>query len=212
MSWSRSEKIWYRCGHLISTALTSIFLRPKIVGRKNIPKTGAVVIAPNHRSNLDIPVLGCATFRPLRFMAKKDLFKNKVVAWYFETNGSFSVDRDNGDPAAIKRAVNYLKKGSAVVIFPEGGRKKSETVEELTAGVGFVAVKAQCPVLPVAITGLDNPIKKGLLPRFSRAKVLIGDPITIHLETDGKSSVKTAVLQERLLQDLRTLYQEVQKL
>lgn len=213
MSWERKEKIWYRCGHVLSTAITKTLFRPKIVGKENIPKTGAVLIAPNHRSMLDIPVLGCATFRPLRFMAKKDLFKNKFVKWYFETNGSFSVDRDNGDPVALKRAINYLKKGSAVVVFPEGKRTKGETIEELTAGVGFLAVKSESVVLPVGIAGLDEAVfKRKFFPRFARAKVVIGKPISAHLEAEGKTSERSAILQDVLSEQLVELYLKAKSL
>lgn len=210
MTWKRKERTWYACGHILSTAITSLLFRPKIVGRQNIPKEGCVLIAPNHRSMLDIPVLGCATFRPMRFMAKKDLFRNKLIKWYFETNGSFSIDKNDSDPAAIKKAISVLKDGDALVVFPEGRRNKNESVGELESGVSFIAVKGQAPVLPVAIFGLDKKIKIrfGFLPVLTKAKVVVGTPITAHLQAKGKTSEITNALNLDLASELEKLYSE----
>lgn len=209
MAWKKTERCWYQSGHFLSTVITSLLFRPKIIGKEHLPKKGSVLIAPNHRSFLDIPVLGCATWRPLRFMAKKDLFKNKFVKWYFETNGSFSVDKGNSDPVAVKKAVGILKDGDALVVFPEGQRKKHETIDELNSGVGFLAAKALVPVVPVAISGIDTAVKrKGIFPVFSRAYVVIGPAITHHIEIEGKTSEKTAVVLAQLHTQLNELYQK----
>lgn len=206
MAWKRSEKIWYRWGHSLCFVLTYSLFRPKIKGKSNLPKTGAYLITPNHRSLFDIPVLGCATFRPLRFMAKKDLFKSKFIKWYFETNGSFSVDRDEGDPAAVKKAINYLKNGDVIVIFPEGGRRRKSHIDELATGVGFIAAKTKVPIIPVGISGLDKPFKKPRLP--SRPRVIIGDPITSHISMDGKTSEISNALLSELSEKMQSLYEE----
>ena len=146
MTWKRKERYWYLVGHLLSTGLTVLFFRPKIVGKKHIPKTGSILIAPNHRSFFDIPVLGCATTRPMRFMAKKDLFKNKLIKWYFETNGSFSVNNEDNDPVAVKKAISILKDGDALVIFPEGRRSKKDKVQDLASGAGFISLKSRSAI------------------------------------------------------------------
>lgn len=209
MTWKRRERIWYRCGHIFSTGFMSLFLRPKIKGREHIPKTGGVLIAPNHRSMLDIPTLGCATFRPLRFMAKKELFKYRIVKWYFETNGSFSVDNQGSDPRAVKKAVDILKSGDALVVFPEGKRNRQPAIGELAAGSGFLAVMSGVPVLPVGIAGIDKVIHwKFCIPVFRRAKLVIGEPITFHIGREGKSSETVNMLLVELSSRIQELYEE----
>ncbi|MFN8015097.1 MAG: lysophospholipid acyltransferase family protein [Acidimicrobiia bacterium] len=214
MTWKRKEKTWYRCGHVLSTFISYLLYRPKIYGKNNIPKTGGVLIVPNHRAMLDIPILGCATFRPLRFMAKIDLFKNRFVKWYFETNGSFSVDKESGDPKAIKKAVNVLKDGDALVIFPEGKRNRGESVGELTPGVGFLASKTNVPIIPVGIAGLDKAItyKFGFIPILTRGKVYIGDPIDFYLDSDEKTSVVTKKIMDELEKQLPVLFEKAKSL
>lgn len=209
MAWERKEKTWYRCGHFLCFVITSILFRPKIVGKKNLPKKGAYIISPNHRSMIDIPALGCATFRPLRFMAKKDLFKNKFVKWYFETNGSFSVDKDSSDPTSVKKSLKYLNSGDALVIFPEGKRSKLEHVAELAQGVGFIAVKTKVPIIPVGISGIDKALtRKQFFPVFSKAKIVIGEPITSHLTAEGKTSEVSKLLLEELSIKIQNLYEK----
>ncbi len=209
MTWKRKERIWYLCGHILSSTIVTLFLRPKIVGRSHIPQSGAVLITPNHRSMLDIPAFGCATFRPLRFMAKKNLFKFKIVKWYFETNGSFSVDKDGTDAAAVKKAVNILKSGDALVIFPEGKRNRHPEIGELAAGAGFLAVKGGAPVLPVGIAGLDKVVHwKYGIPILHRAKIVIGEPVTFHIDREGKSSETASKLLVELSERIQELYDE----
>ncbi|HMS25509.1 MAG TPA: lysophospholipid acyltransferase family protein [Acidimicrobiia bacterium] len=208
MTWKRKERYWYHSGHLLSTAITYLLFRPKIIGRDNIPREGAVLIAPNHRSMLDIPCLGCATFRPLRFMAKKELFTNKFVKWYFETNGSFSVDKD-ASPQALKKALAVLRDDDALVIFPEGTRNKKSTLSELAGGAGFLAAKSSVPIVPVGIAGLDKLIKwKYCLPLPTRVKIVIGEPITSHVNQEGKTSEIVNALLPVLEERIQKLYED----
>ncbi|HQZ14900.1 MAG TPA: lysophospholipid acyltransferase family protein [Acidimicrobiia bacterium] len=210
MTWKRKEYCWYRSGHALSTFFIYLLFRPKIVGRENVPKSGSLLIAPNHRSMLDIPILGFAVFRPMRFMAKKDLFANKFIKWYFETNGSFSVDKNDSDPAAVKKAVTILKSGDVLVVFPEGKRSKEPQVGEMIPGAGFIAIKAKAPILPIGISNLDNPfkLKFGFIPWFSRAKIVIGEPIISHLERSEKSSTVLNELLPLLQEQIQNLYDE----
>lgn len=210
MTWKTKEKSWYHVGHVISTLITLLLFRPIIKGKHNIPKSGAILVTPNHRSMLDIPLLGCTTFRPLRFMAKKELFKSKFVKWYFETNGSFSVDKQEGDPASIKKAISILKDGDALVVFPEGKRSKREFIGELAPGACFLAVKANAPLLPIAVAGADGPYKRkyGIFPVIPRAKVVIGEPITSHINSEGKTSEIVAAITSQLHNKLQKLYDE----
>lgn len=210
MTWKRKERIWYRIGHFLSTSISILVFRPKIVGRENVPNLGSVLITPNHRSMLDVPLLGCVTFRPLRFMAKKDLFKNKFVKWYFETNGSFSVDKNEGDPASVKKAISILKDGDALVVFPEGKRGHEKTIGELATGAVFLAVKSNSPILPVGISGLDKFIlrRKWIFPIVTRAKIVVGAPIDFHIGKTGKTSELVAEVLPILSEAIQKLYDQ----
>lgn len=208
MVWKRKEKSFYRAGHIFSYVITKIIYRPIIVGKEHIPSSGRVIIAPNHRTLLDVPALGCATFRPMRFMAKKDLFNNPFIKWYFQTNGSFSIDKSESDPKAIKKAVSVLKDEDALVIFPEGRRIREKQLGDLLPGVGFLAVKGASPILPVAISHLDKIIvrKKWFIPVFTRARVVIGEPITSHINKEGKTSIIVQEVMDELKENLEQLY------
>lgn len=209
MAWRPAETIWYRCGHFLCTIFTRILFRPRISGRKNIPKSGAVIIAPTHRSMLDIPTFGCTTWRPVRFMVKKALFSNAFIKWYFETNGSFSVDKDGGDPAAVRKAVSILKSGDALVVFPEGKRNRQEGVGEIATGVGFLAVKGNCPIVPIGISGVDHAVKfKFGIPRFSKASIAVGEPITSHIDRTEKTSEVVNELIPVLKEEMQSLYEK----
>lgn len=210
MAWKKKERTFYFFGHLLSSSITYLLFRPRIIGRENLPKKGRVIIAPNHRTLLDVPVLGCATMRPLRFMAKKDLFKYRFVKWYFETNGSFSVDKTEGDPKAVRKALAVLNNEDALVVFPEGRRVRGMAIGELATGVGFLAVKGKAPIVPVGISNLDKPIsrKRFFIPIFTRARVVIGKPITSHLYMDAKTSEIVSHVMQELAIELEDVYSQ----
>ena len=102
----------------------------RVVGLENVPAAGGVVVAANHISNLDPPILGVAVPRPVSYMAKKELFAMPLLGPLIRHLNAFPVDRAAGGTAALRASLRLLKDGQCVVVFPEGGRNVSGTNEE----------------------------------------------------------------------------------
>lgn len=147
-----------------------VAFRFSVSGVENIPATGGVIIAPNHISNLDPPVIGCALpdNRRIRFMAKIELFQNAAVRWVVTALGAFPVRRGMADRTAIRTAIAFLEQGGTVGIFPEGTRSKTGVIGRAEPGLGMIAVKAGVPVVPVAVTGTNKLFRDGhIRPRIA---------------------------------------------
>lgn len=149
-----------------------IFFPTKIVGKKNIPK-GACIISSNHTSNMDAVVFAVNTWEKKYYLAKKELFKNKVFGGFLKSLGAIKIDRQANDITAIKQCLKVLKDNKKLFIFPEGTRVKNENMElgEVKHGVAMFAVKAKVPIVPMFIT------KKPKI--FRRNKIFIGEPFEL---------------------------------
>lgn len=154
--------------------------RLKITGEENIPGTGGVVIAANHCSYLDPPVM-CAVCanRIVRFMARDTLFSSAFAKWYFNGVRVIAIDRTRGDLGALKKAIAALKEGKVIGLFPEGTRSRDGQMHEAKGGIGFLVAKGDVPVVPLHITGTFEAFPKGASKfRPSRVTARIGPPIT----------------------------------
>lgn len=124
----------------------------KFEGRENIPKSGSNIFASNHRSYADPVLLAMPTRVPFAYMAKEELFQNKLFSLLIRSFGAFPVSRGKGDSTAIDEAINKLNLGYNLVIFPEGTRSKDGVVGKGKTGVALIAAKAQATVIPVGIS------------------------------------------------------------
>lgn len=176
-----------------------------VEGRENIPVKGAVIVAPNHKSNWDPPLIGVAfSNRVVHYMAKEELFKNPIAAWILTMFGTFPVKRGSGDGSAVMRAVRELRKGYPVGIFPEGTRIKREGLGRFHSGMASIAMIEGTDILPVAVVGsLNMPHPK------QHPAVLIGKIIHVEKQKPTKESiqalnekVKSAI--EQLMTDYNT--------
>lgn len=120
-------------------------------GRENIPKDTAVIYASNHRTNADPPLVGCVTPRKHAFMAKEELFKNKLFGGLIKLLGAFPVSRGKGDTGVIDTAVEALNSGKSLMIFPEGTRSKDGKVHKGHSGAALIAARSGKPIIPVGI-------------------------------------------------------------
>lgn len=137
--------------------LVKIFLffcfRIKVVGLENVPKEGGGIVAVNHRSNWDVPVVGVTVPRVLKYMAKSEMFKTKIGNSFFRSLGAFPIQRGKGDIGAIKGAFKIINENNMMLMFPEGKRVKQNVRTEAKSGVAMIAVKTKAPVIPVRIIG-----------------------------------------------------------
>lgn len=154
--------------------------RLEIRGTENIPWRGPVILAANHCSFLDPPVVAMVSpNRNVRFMARDTLYSNPVARWFFPRVGLIALDRTRGDLAALRTAISSLKGGDVVALFPEGTRSPDGQLKEAKGGIGFLIAKSQAPVVPVRIFGTYEALPKGASrPRRARITVRVGSVIT----------------------------------
>lgn len=152
----------------------------EVTGHEHVPEEGAVLIAPNHISYLDPPLMGCALQRPGWFMAKAELFKIPGFRWLITHMHAYPVKRGVPDRPALKRTFEFLRQGEVVCVFPEGKRSPDGRLGPIEIGIGMLAVKAGAPIVPVAIRGTDRVLPRGAR-RLYRAKVHVrfGPPIPV---------------------------------
>jgi len=141
--------------------LCKIWFRVTVSGREHLPRTGAYIIAPVHRSNIDTPLSSFITSRRVRFMGKDSLWKNRQIGKLLSLLGGFPVTRGAADFEALKRCVAVLDAGEPLVMFPEGTRQHGPVVHPLFEGPAYVALKRGVPIVPVGIGGSQRVMRKG---------------------------------------------------
>jgi 1-acyl-sn-glycerol-3-phosphate acyltransferase len=144
----------YGVCHYIIRVIFDIAFRGEVIGLENLPVRGGFLIAANHASFIDPPLVGCHVERQIAYFARKTLWKAGFASWWLDTVGTIPVDRDGGqDVSAIKRVLKALKEERGLILFPEGTRTLDGRLQPAKPGVGFIACKTQVPVVPVRIFG-----------------------------------------------------------
>jgi 1-acyl-sn-glycerol-3-phosphate acyltransferase len=153
--------------------------RYRCPGRQNVPAEGPFILASNHISYADPPLLSLATRRPVSFVAKEELFRFRPFGALIGALNAFPVRRGTADRAAIRRAIAVLRAGRGLVIFPEGMRSHDGNLLQPELGIGMIALRSGAPIVPVGLVGTDRVMPRGLpvfLPR--RFEVRVGEPLT----------------------------------
>ncbi len=165
------------CWYLFNI-IFKFWLRWDIYGLENIPVTGPVVLASNHLSLLDPPVVGTAANRKVNFMAKAELFEPPVFGPVIRRMGAFPVHRGAADRQAMKTAIGLLQKGEIVGVFPEGTRSKTGALGRAGEGAFMMAAWTKAAIVPVLITGTD--FKRH--PGWPKVQVIFGKPLAYATE------------------------------
>ncbi len=176
------------------------FLRVRVYGKENIPHGSGYVLASGHTSNWDPVVLGFACPDELNFMAKKELFKNKILAAILRSVNAFPIDRGANDVRAIKTALRVLKDNKPLLIFPEGKRIKeqNQTDDDAKNGMTMLAHRMHVPVLPAAIVG-EYKI-------FKTVEVIFGKPIYLDKYYDMKlNNEQMHEISKEILNEIRKI-------
>ncbi|HEX6461154.1 MAG TPA: 1-acyl-sn-glycerol-3-phosphate acyltransferase [Thermoleophilaceae bacterium] len=176
--------------------LMLIYFRLTRMGRDHVPKEGGVLLAPNHRSFLDPFVIGICVSRPAYFMAKQELFQNRLQAWLLNCLGAFPVRRGEADEEAMQTARMLLERGETVLVFPEGTRIRKGSLGKPKRGVGRLALETGVPVVPIAVIGTENT-RRGWKIRPAKVKVRLGRPLTFP-RVDHPSPRLAAEVTERI--------------
>jgi 1-acyl-sn-glycerol-3-phosphate acyltransferase len=199
---ARPSRIYLAVGYLTAAPARLLF-RIRCEGLEHVPD-GGCVIAPSHVSNFDVWAVGLPLFprRYLRFMAKVELYK-PVLGSILRHGGAFPVRRGAGDAEAIDTAVELCREGNAVVVFPEGTRRKKGIVKRWEprphTGAARIALAAGVPLVPVGITGTDR------LSRLGPICVRFGPPIPLDDLADGDPREAAETATERLMSEIRRL-------
>src|SRR3954463_1028429 len=167
------------------------FFRTQRVGREHVPD-GAVILASNHRSFLDPFIVGICLNRPVYFVAKKELFDKRLTGWFLNCLGAFPIRRGESDEESVETAKQILKRGDALVIFPEGTRIREGALGSPKRGVGRLALESGAPVVPVAVHGTERA-RRGWRFRPVKVKVRLGSPLTFPRVENASRQLATEV-------------------
>ncbi len=177
--------------------------RLRVTGREKLPQSGSVILAANHVSYFDPPVVAVASPRRLTFLAKKELFAYPPFGRYLRAVGAYPLDRSQGDTAAVRYAVTKLREGNALLIFPEGSRNIDGKAEAKN-GVALLARLSGAPIVPVGIVGTEAT------RRLTQIHIAFGDPIAydeeVHKGHAGLELLRDTVMQA--ITDLKTVARE----
>lgn len=173
-----------------------IMFRLKIVGEENIPENGACIICANHKSYFDPPLIVAFNKRHINMIAKKELYKNPILAWLGKIFDVFPVERNGKDIQAVKHSLKVLKNGEILGIFPEGTRNGMEKGLKPKSGAVTMAIKAGVPIIPAGI--------KGEFKLFRKITITYGEPIyydktKINAQDKEYADVLTEELMEKIV-------------
>jgi len=202
----KKTPIYYAAAVLISGAAKLLF-RPSVEGAENIPLSGPVLIAPIHRSNVDFAFTLFISPRKVFFMAKDGLYNHPLFGKLLVRLGAFPVNRDAADRGSMRLAEEVLRRGQALVLFPEGTRKDGPNVEPLHDGAMFIAARTGATVVPVGIAGSDKAMGHGAkFPRFAKIHIVVGKPISPPVSEGRVSRSQISAKTEELREALEAAY------
>lgn len=193
----------YKIGRILLYLIFKNLFGLKREGISNVPKEGSVIIAPNHRSNYDPPIVGCCIdSREIYSLAKSGLFISKMATWFLSSLNVIPVDIESPGIGTMKRFIELLKDGKAIMIFPEGTRSKTGEYLRAKTGVGYLAIKTNSPVIPTFIEGTFESMINHFL-RKTPLRVKFGSPIYPY---KGVKSIKYAkFLSDKILEEVKKL-------
>ena len=204
---ARMTPIYGVCHYWIRMAF-DMFFRGDVAGTEHLPKQGAFLIAANHASHLDPPLVGCHVPRQMCFFARKTLWSGGLASWWLNAVGTIPVDRDGGqDVGALKRVLRALAEGKVMILFPEGTRSPDGRLQTPKPGVGFIVCKTQVPVVPARIFGSFEAYGKGMkMPKPHPTPVVFGPPIPPSAYDDPSAGrQRYQIASERIMAEIARL-------
>jgi 1-acyl-sn-glycerol-3-phosphate acyltransferase len=191
----------YGLFHYLSVVVYDMFFRGEVTGQENLPRSGAFLIAANHASHLDSPIIGSQVPQQICFFARKTLWKPGIAAWWLDAVGTIPVDRDGGQAlSAIKRVLRALGENKVMILFPEGTRSPDGNLQTPKPGVGMIICHTQVPVVPARIFGSADAFGKsrGLQPG-TPVSVVFGRPLLPSYYDPGAGKERYQEASERIM-------------
>ncbi|HEV7399196.1 MAG TPA: lysophospholipid acyltransferase family protein [Solirubrobacterales bacterium] len=183
---------------------TLLIYRVKAVGVENVPKSGPLLLAPNHFSQMDHFFIGLYLRRKVRFMAKSQMFGPPVLTYIYKHGGVFPVRRGHHDEESIETALTILGQGEMLLVYCEGGRSRSGKLGEVKPGIGRIALESEVTVVPVAIQGSET-VRRWKRFRFPKVTVQFGEPLSFPNE-EGPGRERQLEVAEQIFAPVREMY------
>ncbi len=182
--------------------LFTVYFRWRAYNPERVPLTGPVILAANHASFIDPPLVGSALNRSIHYLARENLFRFPVLGWILHKWQSVPVDREGGGAKGLKAILDRLLAGGGIILFPEGTRTRDGCLQPARSGIGLTVIKSNAPVVPVRVFGTYEAYNRRMrFPRPHRVAVKFGCPLTFEqLRAEAKNCSKPR---------LKEIYQQV---
>jgi 1-acyl-sn-glycerol-3-phosphate acyltransferase len=192
----------YKVGWILFRAVFATYFRWRVYGAENVPLQGGVILASNHASFLDPPLVGAGLKRDINYLARESLFRFPGIGALLRSWNSVPVDRDGGGAGGLKIILDRLLAGGGIILFPEGTRTKDGKLLPARSGIGLTVIKSTAPVVPVRVFGTFEAYGRHIrLPRPKRITVKYGRALSFEkLRAEAKTCDKVR---------LKEIYQQV---
>jgi 1-acyl-sn-glycerol-3-phosphate acyltransferase len=192
----------YHIGWLAFRAVYATYFRWRVFGAENVPLTGGVILASNHASFLDPPLVGAGLKRDINYLARESLFRFPGIGALLRSWNSVPVDREGGGARGLKKILDRLLAGGGIILFSEGTRTRDGRLQPARSGIGLTVIKSTAPVVPVRVFGTYEAYGRHItIPRPRRIAVKYGAPMNFEaLRAEAKTCDKTR---------LKQIYQQV---
>jgi len=192
----------YFVGWCSFRALYKFYFGWRVYNPERVPLKGPVILASNHASFLDPPLVGAGLRRDINYLARESLFRFPVVGWVLRNWNSVPVDREGGGAAGLRAILERLLAGGAIILFPEGTRTRDGHLQPARSGIGLTVIKSKAPVVPVRVFGTYEAYGRQMRwPRPRRVAVKYGRPMLFEeLRAEAKVCTKPR---------LKAIYQQV---
>ncbi len=171
---------WYLLGYSLSKAIAKTFFSYRVIGAENMIEEGPCIIAANHCSYLDPPLVGVACKRAIHYLARKTLLDWPILGPIFPQLNVIPVDQDNPERSALMGIIRVVRSGGAALIFPEGSRSPDGNLQPAQPGIGMIVAKTGAPVVPVRISGSFRALPRGAMrPKCLDITISVGQQLNL---------------------------------
>ncbi len=189
--------ILYWFGWAFSRAAFALYFRWRVFNPERVPTSGPVILAANHASFLDPPLVGASLHREICYLARESLFRFVGIGWLLRQWQAIPVDREGGGAAGLRAILDRLRAGNAIILFPEGTRTRDGKLQPARSGIGLAVVKSDAPVVPVRTFGTFEAYGRHMrLPRPRRVAVKFGKPMNFDAPRSEAETCSKARLKE----------------
>jgi 1-acyl-sn-glycerol-3-phosphate acyltransferase len=192
----------YRLGWTFFRAVFAVYFRWRVFNPERVPGTGGVILAANHASFLDPPLVGAGLRRPISYLARESLFRFPGIGALLRSWSAVPVDRDGGGAAGLKAILERLLAGNGIILFPEGTRARDGKLQPARSGIGLIVIKSEAPVVPVRTFGTFEAFGRNQkFPRPRCVTLKYGAPMQFEqLRAEARSCSKAR---------LKEIYQQI---